>query len=405
MLTGDLQLVKEINKLTILNSIRKYEPISRAQIADGTDLSRATVSALVGELIEEGYVIEVGAGRSTVGRRPILLRFNPRARFVIGVELVAKSVSVAVMDLKATIIHKIRESIDGLREERIIKAIISLIHQAIDESGIERRKILGIGLASIGIIDFNRGMVVYAVRLEWRDVPLRDLIEREFHVPVWVDNISNLCALGELHFGIGQKVENMIYIHVGLGIGAGIIFNKKLYRGTHGYAGEIGHVTLESDGPPCSCGDRGCLEALASNTAVSRLATIAIKEGRKTLIKELCQGHIEAISPEMVVEAAKKGDPLALEICEQVGKSIGIAIANLIDIFDPALIVIQGKITQAGDLIFKPIKESVNQHVLGETSKGVRILPSQLGKDASVIGAAALVLEEAFKVAKIEDTE
>jgi len=402
LLIGNLRLVKAINKLSILTAIKKYEPISRAQIAKSMKLSPATVSTLVGELIKDGYLIETAKGTSSGGRRPIMLQFNHQARFIIGVELETESISVAVMDLMAEILVKKRADIYPLAgEQKIIKRMISLIHEVIDHSDVAKKKIIGIGIAAVGVIDSSKGMVKYAANLGWKNVPLRSLIKKEFNIPVSVGNISNLCALGEHYFGAGQKVKNLVYLHIGLGIGAGIIFDGRIYEGSNGSAGEFGHTTISFNGPHCSCGSRGCLEALASEKAIVHKAIDSISKGRKTLIKELVDGNTEAISAEVVTEAAKKGDALSLEIWNEMSEYIGIAIANLVNMYNPEQVIIGGTVAHAGDLLFKPIRKIVKNRALPSPAKVVEIIPSQLGDKASIIGAIALILENKFKIARL----
>jgi glucokinase-like ROK family protein len=392
--------MKEINQSIVLNIIRNYGPISRADIAKKTKLSSTTVSTLVDDLIKQEYLEEIGEGESSGGRRPILLKFNPASHFVIGVELEGKNISVAVTDLKVNIINKLTEEIKNTDEFLVVDEIINLARQTMEESGVEFEKIIGMGVGATGLIDTGRGVVRQAINLDWKDVPLKDLIEKKFdEIPIYIDNIANVAALGEKWAGAGKKAKNLIYIRIGTGIGAGIILNGTIYEGSNGNAGEIGHITVESNGHRCKCGNRGCLEVLASGSAIIKRAIVEILGGRDSLIKKLTNGSIEKITAKVVADAAKKGDKLSLEIWKETGEYLGIAIANLINIYDPEIVIIGGGVAQAGRLLFEPIRRTVKKRVPGSgKTKIAKIVLSKLGENVSIIGAASLALEKIFKV-------
>lgn len=397
--TANLQLMKEINQSIVLNIIRNYGPISRADIAKKTKLSSTTVSTLVDDLVKQEYLEEIGEGESSGGRRPILLKFNPASHFVIGVELEGRNISVAVTDLKINIINKSTERIKNTDELSIVDEIINLVRQTIKKSGVEFEKIAGMGVGVTGLIDTERGIIRQAVNLNWKDVPLKDLIEDKFaDLPIYIDNIANVAALGEKWAGVGKEVKNLIYIRIGTGIGAGIVLNGTIYEGSNGNAGEIGHMTIEPNGPRCKCGNQGCLEVLASGSAIAKRAITEILGGRDTLIKKLTNGSIEQITAKIVAEAAKMGDKLSLEIWEEIGEYLGIAIANLINIYNPEIIIIGGGVAQAGKLLFEPIKRTVKKRALPGPAKLVKIVPAKLGENVSTIGAGYLALEKIFKV-------
>lgn len=397
--TANLQLMKEINQSIVLNIIRNYGPISRADVAKKTKLSSTTVSTLVDDLIKQEYLEEIGEGESSGGRRPILLKFNPASHFVIGVELEGRNISVAVTDLKINIINKSTEEIKNTDESSVVDEIINLVRQTIEKSGAKFEEIVGMGVGATGLIDTERGIIRQAVNLNWKNVPLKNLIEDRFdEIPIYIDNIANVAALGEKWAGAGKEVKNLIYIRIGTGIGAGIVLNGTIYQGSNGNAGEIGHMTVEPNGPRCKCGNRGCLEVLASGSAIAKRAITEILGGTDTLIKELTNGSIEQITAKIVAEAAKMGDKLSLEIWEEIGEYLGIAIANLINMYNPEIIIIGGGVAQAGGLLFVSIKRTVKKRVLPGPGKIVKIVPAKLGENVSTIGAASLALEKIFKV-------
>ncbi|MCD6232431.1 ROK family protein [Candidatus Aerophobetes bacterium] len=397
---GSLELMKQINKSIILDTVKLYGPISRAEISQRTNLSPTTVSTLTGDLIREEYIKEIGEGKSRGGRRPILLKFNSNAHFIMGVKLDAKEITLALVNLKLSIINKKNEVLKNRDKTRVIKQVSNLILKEIQESGVKLEKIIGIGIGTIGLVDTEKGIVEEAVNIGWRNVPLRDLIKERFNdIPVYIDNVANLSALGEKQAGIARKAKNLIYLHLGMGIGAGIVLNGKIYEGSNGSAGEVGHTTVEPDGPQCKCGNRGCLEIFASEGAIASRAISGLLARRKTLMKKMSGGSIDKVTVRLVAKAAEKGDKFALEIWKETAKYLGITIANLINVYNPEMVILGGGIVRAGKFLFEPLKRVVRERALPRAAKIVRIVPSQLKDDASLIGAAALALEKtkAFK--------
>ena len=392
---GSLKLMKKINKSIILDTIRIYDSISRAEISQKTNLSPTTVSTLTEDLIKEEYIKEIGEGKSRGGRRPILLKFNSNAHFIMGVKLDAKRITLALTNLKLSIINKARKTIKNTDENWVTRQIIDLVRRIARESSVQLEKIIGIGVGTIGMVDTEKGIVEEAINIGWENIPLRDLIKEELdNIPVYIDNVANLAALGEKRAGIAKKAKNLVYIHLGGGIGAGIILNGEIYEGSNGSAGEIGHTTVEPNGPRCKCGNRGCLENFASGRAIASRAISGLLAGRKTLINEITEGSIDKVTAEVVAEAAKEGDEFALEIWRETAEYLGIAIANLINVYNPEMIIIGGGVAQAGNFLFEPLKRVVEERALPRATKIVKIVPSELQDDASLIGAAALAMEK-----------
>jgi len=396
---GSLELMKKINKSIILDTIRIYGPISRAEISQKTNLSPTTVSTLTENLVKEEYIKEIGEGKSRGGRRPILLKFNSNAHFIVGVKLDAKKVTLALTNLKLSIINKENKTMENMNKSWVARQIINFVRRTARESSIKLEKIIGIGVGTIGLVDTEKGIVEEAINIGWKNIPLKDLIKEELNnIPVYIDNVANLAALGEKQAGIARKAKNLVYLHLGGGIGAGIILNGKIYEGSNGSAGEIGHTTVEPNGPRCKCGNRGCLENFASGRAIASRAISGLLAGRETLINKITAGSIDKVTAEIVTEAAKEGDEFALEIWRETAEYLGIAIANLINVYNPEMIIIGGGVAQAGNFLFEPLKRVVKERALPRAVKVVKIVPSQLKDDASLIGAAALALEKTFKL-------
>lgn len=268
------------------------------------------------------------------------------------------------------------------------------IKQAISEmlSGIDRTTMRGMGIAIAGLVTQDTGVLLTSPNLlRWYNTPVKSIFEKELKLPVFVGNDATLAALGEYKFGAGIGCHDLIYITVSTGIGGGVIAGGKLLLGSRGFAAEVGHMTIDLNGPRCNCGNIGCLETLASGTAIARMAVERLSKGEKSAISELVAGDMSKISAEVVEKAAKKGDALALDIMNTAGTNLGVGVVNLIHIFNPELIIIGGGVSKAGDLIFEPVRRMVAQRVMRDIS--VRITAPVLGENPGLLGAVALVLE------------
>jgi glucokinase len=251
-----------------------------------------------------------------------------------------------------------------------------------------------ISIAAPGPLDPWKGIIHQAPNLPgWREVPLADIIHRTFKVPVHLNNDANLAALGEHRFGAGQGASDLIYITISTGIGGGIISQGRLLVGAKGLAGEVGHITLEPQGPPCGCGDRGHLEALASGPAIARRAVEEMEKGTETSITRLVEGELSKVTAKVVAQAAQEGDPLANSIFKEAGFYIGLGVTNLLHILNPELVIIGGGVSKAGDLLFDPIRATVKERAIPSIKEGVKIVPAALGDDVGLLGAAAFALE------------
>ena len=399
--TGNLKLVQKINRSLVLNLIKEKGPISRADISKVTKLTRSTVSNIVDYLIKKGLIKEIGLSVSGVGRKAILLKLNSKAYYSIGVDLGTLHTTIAITDLLGRIEKKIEYPTNCHQDkDKIIEKLITVIHNIIKNFGIKWKKIAGIGVAAPGLID-KKGTMLITPNFGWKDTPLGDILKREFHIPVFIDNNVNAMASAESEFGKGQGVKNFVFFNVGMGIGAGVVINRELFHGESNCTGEIGHTTVDYNGPKCSCGNKGCLEVMASGPAIAKRAIKAIKEGEQSLIYELANYDLNQISAEIVATAANQGDKLGRSIMEETGEYLGTGVANIINLFNPELVIIGGGVTQAGDLIFKPLRKVVQKRAFSVSARVAKIIPVSLGKDCTVMGAAALVLKKIFKITKV----
>ena len=399
--TGNLRLVQKINRSLILNLIKDKGPISRADISRITKLTRSTVSSIVDYLIKKGLIKEIGLTSSGVGRKAILLKLNSKAYYSIGVDLGTLHTTIVITDLLGRVEKRVEYPTNcQLEKDKILEKLKASIHNIVKNSGIKRKKIVGIGVAAPGLID-KEGTMLITPNFGWRNTSLGKILKKEFHIPVFVDNNVNTMALAEFEFGKGQGVKNFVFINVGIGIGAGVVINGKLFHGESNCTGEIGHTTVDYNGPKCSCGNNGCLEVMASGPAIAKRAIKSIKEGKKSLISKLVNYDLNQISAEIVAIAANQGDKLGRSIMEETGEYLGTGVANIINLFNPELVIMGGGVARAGDLIFEPLKKAVRKRAFSVSAKVAKIIRVSLGKDCTVIGAAALVLKEMFKITRV----
>ncbi len=393
----DFSLMREMNRSLILSVIRQEKSVSRAAIARRTNLSRSTVSHIIADLLEDGLVSEVGQGQSSGGRRPILLSFNDKAGFVVGVDLGATHILILITDLSGEIVasDEIVFSVSAGPEAGLQKIVQSVRH-CLAQADLEMEKVLGVGIGVPGPLEYAQGRVVAPpIMPGWHGVALRDRLEQDFGIPVYVDNDANLGALGEHWRGVGNGYSNLAYIKVGTGIGCGLLLGGSLYRGEIGSAGEIGHVTIDENGPPCKCGSYGCLESMAGGPAIALRAQQSIRAGQATSLSSI--QPLEALTARDVALAARAGDTLARQLFAEAGRHIGVALASLANLLNPGLIIVGGGVAQAGDLLLDPIRETVKLRALPSVAQSTQIVQSALGRDATALGAVRLALQEVFR--------
>ncbi len=399
--SGNRELMRDLNRHLVLNLIKSRSPISRTDIAKLSGLSLATISGITGAFIESGLVHEMGAGESTGGRKPVLLRLNYQAGFVIGVKLMEQAIASALTDLDANVLyHQITflKTADGQTPQTaadwpgVLQAITQAIERAITESQVERQRLLGIGIGMAGVVDGEAGICRYSPFFGWRDVKMAEPIAAHFGVPVYLENDVKTLTIAEQWFGHGHGVDHFVVVTVGRGVGAGIVVNGQFYRGALGGAGELGHITLAEDGPLCDCGKRGCLEALAADPAVVRQAQAAIALGERTALAKT-----EPLTLGAIVEAAETGDELARRVLADSGRWLGIGIATLVNILNPQLVIVSGEGVQAANWRFGSMQAAIRKHAFDGLANELQVVIEPSGDETWARGAACVVLGELFK--------
>ncbi|TVY08977.1 ROK family transcriptional regulator [Paenibacillus cremeus] len=386
--TGDLNLVKKINKSIVLDRIRHDSPVSRARLAELTGLTKATVSSLVGELIESGLVDEIGAGESSGGRKPVMLLFNGTAGYAVGIDLGVDYILGVLTDLNGVIVEQHTMKHSNASVDAVIGDVIHSIRELIGRAPQSTYGIVGIGIGIPGISD-EQGNVLFAPNLGWENVPLQQRIESELGIPVVIDNEANAGAVGEQQFdaGVGQNASYLVYVSIGSGIGTGIIIRGELFRGSSGFSGELGHVTIEQNGKPCRCGSSGCWELYASESALLEKARAVLPE--------------DDVDIEALLRRAGDGDKRVIELFEQLGRSLGVGLVNIINAFNPELIVIGGRLAEAESWMLGPLTEVMERRSMPFPRAKLRVQFSGLGMKSTVLGACSLAIAKFFASTKV----
>jgi len=376
----------------VLRLIWQERNISRAEIARRLELSRSTVSEIVEELLATGLVAEVGAGESRGGRRPIVLQFQDDAFCLLGVDMGAAHVSVALTNLRGQVLaweearHAVRDDPRGARQ--VIGRLGGACLGRVEGAAV---RLVGIGLAVPCPVDPRHPDVLSEVVMPaWGGrLGLEPLAER-LGVPLLVDNDANLGALAERWWGAGQEVDDFAFIKVATGVGSGHIIDGKIYRGASGIAGEIGHLAIDTGGPPCVCGLRGCLTTFIGTKAMVERAEALLREHPRSALAG------SQVTLNGIVDAALAGDALARQVVREAGEKLGVAVAGMLNLLNPALVIVGGGLARLGDLLLEPIRRTVRSRSLVTSVAASEIVASALGAQDVAVGAATLVLQAAL---------
>ena len=380
-LTITASAMREINRSAILEIIRRESPISRTAISERLNVSLPTVMRIVDGLIEEGFVRLQGTTEWSGGRRRPLLEFNSDGYVVLGVDMGGTKMYGALSDLGGNILDEVNVSRHGTSGEDSFNYLTSLIDKLLASPNVERQRVRGIGVGAPGVTLHKEGIITWAYTLHWDKFPLKAKLAERYDLPIIVDNDVNLAALGELWFGAGQNVQDMILIAIGTGIGAGVIIDGALYRGSQEASGEIGNMIPGREFLGKNYLDFGALESVASGTGIAARA-------RDILSSQRSQQELLDLMAEDVFEAARKGEPWAWTVINETVDYLAIAIANLVSAFDPELIVLGGGVSRSADMLIAPILSRIT----GVIPNPPRLVVSNLGLQATVMGAITNVL-------------
>lgn len=379
--------------------IRRFEGSSKEELVDFTGYSRSKVNRVIQSLLDKRIIVETGKSKNTGGRRAVIFSLNGQLGLVAGVYVGATSIDLVLTDLSGRWLARSSEVAfvkDG--PYKTLDRISEIIGQMVSSNGYTNEDVIGMGIGVPGPVDFSLGSLISPTIMPgWDKFPVVPYIHQAFpKAYVVVDNDVNMMAVGELIKGVGKGVKNLIFAKIGTGIGAGIICEGKIYRGTYGCAGDIAHICVDKNGPICVCGNTGCLEALAGGPAIANQGVKAIQEGRQTVLSEYYKRNNGSLTSIDIGNAAREGDAVAIEIIRNSGRIIGEVIAGLVNFFNPGMIIIGGGVSKLGNLFLSSIRQSILKRSLPLATRDLSILFSDLGDDAGVIGAVSMAMDMMF---------
>lgn len=382
---------KNYNRALLQRLILQQGPMSRLGLSRATKLSPAALTILTANLVEEGRLLEIGepdeeieSGR--VGRRSTLLDLNPDAALAVGVHIAPRAVQVGLVDIKGRVRAKVRLPAPGRDTTKTLEMIVEAIHSLLVQ---EREKVLGVGVGAMGLVQHEKGLNLNALSLQWQDVPISGFLLKRLSLPVWVDNNAHAMAVAEHLFGqVGlYRTDNLALVYGGAGIGSGLIIAGQPYRGAGGTAGEIGHVTVIPGGESCYCGGFGCLETVASEISLLRQANVLAVSGQAPFLA----AHHPNITLDILAAAYHAGDSAVVNLINQAGTFLGVVLVGVIKLLNPETLILAGPLFDGRLPLFEQVVSMIA--AVGGALGGTRnVLPSSLGEDVGILGAASLVL-------------
>lgn len=390
----DAGLLHLANKKVLLKLIKQKGQISRSELTKITGLTPPSIARIVGELADKDQLVEhIGVGNSNGGRPPVIVKFKNECNYIIGIDLGATYIRGCLVDLNAKFISEIQvptEINNGFTS--IIEKVTQVIHK-LQSRKEDSAKIWGIGIGVAGLVNNKTGIIESSPDFGWSNINLHQELKSRLNLPFFYDNSTRLMALGELTLGARQDLKNFAVLNIGYGIASGLVVNGKLVKGEKGFAGEFGHISVDTNSPiKCQCGMNGCLEALASGHRISALGKQEVKNNNSEQLEGLCNGNPDLVTAELVARAAKKGDIASLKIYNEITEYICKGIGTIANLLNPEVIYIGGGISLNGEFFFDLIERKKSKYLLPQNSN-VQIIPSTYGEQATSIGAVSLVLK------------
>jgi len=393
---GVVEKKKNLLIKKIVNFLYFHGPKSAVEISKKLKSSIPTITALLIELNEIGMIIEQGQGSSSGGRRPNLYGLKNDSLFIIGIDCGRYDTRMAIYNSNFEEVTDMKTYPLGLiNDEIVLEKIVQFAQTLIEESQINRDKIIGIGIGMPGLVDSENGRNY--TYFQQKEGSLAELLSKKFEIPVFIENDAKTRALAELRFGLAKGKKNVLAIMVDWGVGLGIIVNGKLCRGNSGFAGEFSHIPMAENGKLCACGKQGCLETLASGSALLQMAEEGLADGKKSILSNLIINQQKELELKMIIEAADLGDQFAISIISQLGLELGKGIAILIQLFNPELIILGGRVAEANQYLRTPIQQSLNHYCIRQLREQAEIVISEFGANTNILGAVAMVVENIFE--------
>jgi len=382
------------NRTRVLRTIWQENEISRAALSRSLRLAPSTVSGIVQELLDDGLIVVSHVARSRGGRPPVVLRFAEDGFAFLGVDLGASHVRVGLLDCRGNLLHSVGMPWPVENDPSgTLDLVDRLVASTLETREAQARHVVGLGLSVPSPLDPRTpGLLSPRILPCWEGIPVLSRVRALTGLPTWIDNDANVGALAELWWGAGRGVQDIAYIKVATGVGSGLVIGGHVFRGSAGVAGEIGHTAIDPRGPLCRCGLHGCLEAMIGSASLRRLVEERLADGASSMLSQVDPG------PEQIATAARASDAVALDVLSHAGRYLGIAVANLVNLLNPARVVVGGSLpVLAGDELLDPMRATLAQRTLGRSFEATEVVVSALGEDAVVLGAATQVLEAALE--------
>ncbi len=392
----DLQALHNTNLGTLLSAIWEYNPISRSDLSKITGLANSSITRLLQELTGLGLVQETGKGESSGGRQPALLVPNPEAGLVISLDLSGTHLRGGIFDAANNLVSVLDQPFNGLGPDAIKEQLLSLIHLLLNDPAVQGRPLLGIGVSQPGQIDVNEGVIRKSYNLQLHNFPLRQILTKEFGLPVYIEHDASAAALAERYHGAGRGFDYFVYVLVSTGIGSGTIIDGKTYHGQMGLTGELGHIIVQPGGTLCVCGKRGCLEAMAAGPAILSSARWMVMHGRAEILSSLCEDLPDRLTVEMIAQAARIGDPIAQDILARAADYIALGLNIYASLFDIRRMIAGGEVAETGDVFLTPLRRSLAKY--GSNDTGIEIIPAELKHNNFLRGVSMLTLQEVLRL-------
>lgn len=388
----------------LVDLIRKYGELTKADLITFTEYSRTKITTCIDSLLNKKIIIANNSTEYSGGRRSKKFNLNGKLGLVAGVDIGATSIDLGIADFSGKLLMRYSEAAsvkDG--PIKILGRVCTLLEIMLQENNYRSVKLNGIGIGVPGPVDFSVGTLVSPpIMPGWDRYPIIQTIQQWFpSANVVVDNDVNMMALGEIYQGAGKGVDNLIFVKIGTGIGAGIICEGKIYRGSSGCAGDIGHIGVNKSGPLCHCGNKGCLEAVAAGPAIAERSLIAAQAGKSPILLKHYEKNGKVLRAEDVGESAREGDTLAIEVIRESGQFVGDVLAGLVNFYNPGMIVIGGGVSNFGNLLLSSIRQTVLHRSLPLATRDLHIVFSEIGPDAGVIGAINLAIDNIFTLSAV----
>jgi len=395
IVSGNADRIKQINRSEVLKTIHKYSPISKKAISTRIDLTFATVSNIVTELLESNVIKSVGYGESSGGRKPLLYEINWNHIYVIAVDIGVTKITTALINFRADIIYKHHHFYSNVSSSTLIESVYQSIDELLAKCPNQASKVMGIGVSAPGPI--NEGEILSPPNMKDTNIKIQELLEERYQLFTILERDANASAFAEQWFGNIVPNENILYVFADQGIGGGLIVNGRIYKGFYNGAGEIGHTSIDVDGPRCSCGKYGCLETMASGLSIIRRVKEEMRRGKSSSLETIFYENEEALTLDIIASHAMNGDKLAQNIMEEAGRYLGIGVANAINIFAPTKVITGGEIVDLYPSIIPIVEKVAKAYSFSQFAHEINFTKSTFGNRSRLIGAASVIQHQLFE--------